>query len=418
MDLVNALSLKLKLYILLSIVVFGLIIIGAVGYFNMHKMKKNLDALYFGSLIPVTELNRIPNTYNKEISNTFYQLKDHQITSAQAAGIIEHNLQGILSAWESYISHFKRDYELAYIEYANTEILKSTHYLKRLSSAVVRLEAHSISRLSSLTLLKNTNKMNTIINKIITYESEMAEYERKKLLVTYDETIYKLAALLVFIISASVVVMAPILHSIQQHQHSLVVASKKLHSANKKLEIASITDALTDLYNRRYFNIIYNRELTRCIREEHSLAFMMIDIDYFKGYNDHYGHLQGDTALKEVAQVMKKTLKRPTDFLFRLGGEEFGVLISNINKDSALEIAERVREAVLGLKLEHETSDVHDYVTISIGVVVLKPDRQIDPESIIHSADESLYYAKAQGRNKVILTGLIDNKETKKVTAS
>lgn len=381
-------------------------------------MKKNLDALYFGSLIPVTELNRIPNAYNKEISNAFYQLKNHEITSAQAASIMETNLQGILSTWESYISHFKRDYELPYIEYANSELLKSTHYLKRLNSAVIRLEPHSIARLSSLTLLKNINAMNTIINKIITYESEMAEYERKKLLVTYDETIYKLAALLIFIICASVIVMAPIFHSIQQHQHSLIVASKKLHSANKKLEKASITDALTDLYNRRYFNIIYNRELTRAIREEQSLAFMMIDIDYFKGYNDHYGHIQGDSALKEVAHAMKKTLKRPTDYLFRLGGEEFGVLIANINKDKALEIAEKLRETVLSIKLEHEISDVHDYVTISVGVVVLKPSRQIDPESIIHSADENLYYAKAQGRNKVILTGLIDKPENKEVAAS
>ena len=402
----------------MSIVIFGLIIIGAVGYFNMHKMKKNLDALYFGSLVPVTELNRIPNAYNKEIIDTFYQLKNNQVTSAEAAGIIEKNIQGIHSAWESYISHFKRDYELAYIEYANGEILNSIHYLKRLSNAVVRLDASNIARLSSLTLLKNTNKMNNIINNIISYESEMAEYERKKLLVTYDETIYKLSALLVFIISASVIVMAPIFNSIQQHQHSLIVTSKKLHSANKKLEKASITDALTGLYNRRYFNIIYSRELTRCIREEHSLAFMMVDIDYFKGYNDHYGHLQGDTALKEVAQAMKITLKRPTDYLFRLGGEEFGVLISNINKDKALDIAERLREAVLGAKLEHETSDVHDFVTISVGVVVLQPDRQIDPESIIHNADENLYYAKAQGRNKVILTGLIDNKVAKSEDAS
>ena len=92
MDLVNALSLKLKLYILMSIVIFGLIIIGAVGYFNMHKMKKNLDALYFGSLVPVTELNRIPNAYNKEIIDTFYQLKNNQVTSAEAAGTIEKNI--------------------------------------------------------------------------------------------------------------------------------------------------------------------------------------------------------------------------------------------------------------------------------------------------------------------------------------
>ena len=417
MNLVNALSLKFKLFLLLGIVVLGLIVIGAVGYFNMHKMKKNLDALYFGSLVPVTELNRIPNTYNKELSNTFYQLKHSQITPAEATDKINLNRQNILTTWKSYVSHFKRDYELAYIEYANTEILNSTHYLKRLSDVIIRLQPQSISKLSTPTLIKNINNMNNIIRKIISYESEMAEYERKKLLETYDETIYKLAGLLIFVIFASIIVMSPIFHSIQAHQHSLVVASKKLHFANKKLEKASITDALTELHNRRYFNLIYNRELTRCIREEQSMAFMMLDIDYFKGYNDHYGHIEGDNALKKVAKAMRHTLKRPTDYLFRLGGEEFGVLITNINKDKAYSIAEKLRQNIQGLKIAHEISDVHDYVTISVGVVVLQPDRQIDPESIIHSADENLYYAKAQGRNKVILTGLIDKKNKSEESA-
>jgi len=179
-ELVNALSLKFKLYFLLSIVIFGLTLIGGVGYFNMHKMKKNLDALYFGSLVPVTELNKVTNTYNKDIDLCFFQLKNAQITPAEAAQRIEQNRESIISTSESYISHFKRDYELPYIEYANTEILRSMHYLKRLSHAVVRLKPHSISRLSAHTLNKNIDRMNGIVDKIIGYESEIARYERKK----------------------------------------------------------------------------------------------------------------------------------------------------------------------------------------------------------------------------------------------
>ncbi len=403
---IDSLPLRIKLYILLGLVVMGLTLIGAIGYLNMYKMKKNMDSLYFGSYIPVTELSRMQNIYNRDISLVFHQLKNGNILPAEAAEKIALSRQEILSIWTSYISHFKRDYELDYLQYANQEVIHSSNYLKRLSTAISELNAQSLAKLSSHILSKNVTHMDEVINKIIAYEKKIAQYERKNFLSTYDDTIYQLIAILIMIIAAAVMIIAPIFQSIQNNELSLINTSKKLQIANKRLETASITDPLTELYNRRYFNLVYNRELTRCIREDQSMAFMMLDIDYFKGYNDFYGHLKGDETLKMVAKVMKDTLQRPGDYLFRLGGEEFGVLISNISKENAYHMAERLRQNVFQQKIEHKRSKASAHLSISIGLVVLRPDQEIDPESIISRADENLYTAKEEGRNRVIQTCL------------
>jgi diguanylate cyclase (GGDEF)-like protein len=404
LNLVDTLSLKFKLYILLGIVVFGLLFSVFIGYFNMVTMKKNLDSLYFGSLVPVTELNQIQTAYNKGILVSFYQLQRHHIAPQEAAEKMDFSRQKILSIWNTYRSHFKRDNELAYIEFAHEEVLKSTGYLKRLIDLIISADLQDLNPRSSSILLNNITHMDNIFNKIITYENSVAQYERTKLLASYDATIYNLIAVLIFILSSVVIVMVPIFQSIHNNQVSLINASKKLQVANKRLETASITDALTELYNRRYFNLVYNRELTRAIREKQSLAFMMIDIDYFKGYNDYYGHLKGDAALKGVAKAMKETLKRPGDYLFRLGGEEFGVLISNIEEEQAYEMAERLRHTIEGLKIEHKKSKAGKHITISTGVVVLMPDKSTNPEIILQIADTNLYTAKSHGRNQVIIT--------------
>ena len=411
MGLVDALSLKFKLYFLLGLVIFGLLLTGALGYFNLSKMKKNLDALYFGNFIPVSELNEIQKEYNKEIFISFYKLQNDQLIPAEAAEKINISRQKILDTWTSYRSHFKRDYELTYMQYADTEIHRSAEYLNHLSTAIITLDNKRLSKLSSKILLNNISHINEVINNIVNYESQMAQYERKELLNTYDETLYQLIGILIFLIAAAIIIIAPIFQSIQNNQRSLINTSKKLHSVNKRLETASITDSLTELYNRRYFNLVYNRELTRCIRERTSVAFMMLDIDYFKVYNDSYGHLQGDSTLKAVAHVMKETLKRPGDYIFRLGGEEFGVLISNITEENAYTMAERLRQNVRDLKIEHKNSKASDYITLSIGVIVLTPDQNIDPETIIQKADENLYHAKEQGRNQVVISEQIDEKD-------
>lgn len=131
--------------------------------------------------------------------------------------------------------------------------------------------------------------------------------------------------MLVIVILAVLFISLYVFKSIQKDHTRLEIATKKLKIANKKLENVSYTDSLTTLHNRRYFNLVYERELKRAQRTHSYITFMMLDIDYFKQYNDTYGHLEGDYALKSVAKVLKDTLKRPSDYVFRLGGEEFGV---------------------------------------------------------------------------------------------
>lgn len=406
MQLVDGLSLKHKLFILISLVISGLLVSGAIGYYNMNKMKHNLDNLYFGSYIPTSELRKVQNYFHKDVIVTFYKVIHGKINPTEAAEKIDLTRKNILTSWDAYLYYFKRDYELAYLDYANEQVKLSTHYLEQLSSSIMTLDANELEKLSPDILLSNIRSIEKVVNTIITYENDMAQYERKNLIILYNETLYQLVALLIFIIAAAIMIMIPIFQSIQNHQDTILHAAKQLKSANKKLETASITDALTQLYNRRYFNLVYNRELTRCIREGKSLAFMMLDIDYFKGYNDTYGHLEGDAALKAVAQAMNSTLKRPSDYIFRLGGEEFGILIVNINEDKAHHMADKIRTNVQDLAIEHKSSEVSKTLTISAGVVVISPQRGIEPENILKQADINLYEAKERGRNCVVISEL------------
>jgi diguanylate cyclase (GGDEF)-like protein len=131
---------------------------------------------------------------------------------------------------------------------------------------------------------------------------------------------------------------------------------------------------------------------------------MMLDIDYFKQYNDTYGHVEGDFALKSVAKVLKDTLQRPSDYVFRLGGEEFGVLLSETDESSSAKLAREICDAIRERKLKHENSKAGEFVTISIGVVCCIADDALNDEILISRADEMLYEAKESGRDRYVIT--------------
>ncbi len=170
-----------------------------------------------------------------------------------------------------------------------------------------------------------------------------------------------------------------------------------------KKEIAEllITDYLTKIYNRRYFNTIFEKELKRSKRHNYNFVLMIMDIDYFKQYNDTYGHQEGDDALIKVAQCLKETLHRPEDFAFRLGGEEFGIITSDITQEGALELAQHFLNNIHDLCIEHKNSDVSPCLTLSIGVKLVKPDEKLTLEEIYKLTDMALYNAKENGRNRI-----------------
>jgi diguanylate cyclase (GGDEF)-like protein len=172
----------------------------------------------------------------------------------------------------------------------------------------------------------------------------------------------------------------------------------------KSFEKLSITDPLTELYNRRYFNEILNREINRAAREHSILSFIIMDIDYFKKYNDSYGHSAGDDALIAVSGAIKKTLHRGSDFAFRLGGEEFGILFSGLSQEESLEFADQIRRNVEELKISHANSAVSPYITVSLGLLVIDfAQESVDANGFYTMADSALYKAKENGRNQVVM---------------
>jgi len=183
---------------------------------------------------------------------------------------------------------------------------------------------------------------------------------------------------------------------------ALEESRSKLKNTVAMLERISSLDGLTDVANRRFFDEVFKREWQRSLRETSALSLVFIDLDYFKQYNDHYGHLAGDDCLKEVAKAMNNALKRPTDLLARYGGEEFVVLLPNTHGQGAMLIAERLRKAIEALNLEHKDSEACDCVTASLGVVTTSPMIKHQPHDLLDAADQALYQAKDQGRNQVI----------------
>jgi len=172
----------------------------------------------------------------------------------------------------------------------------------------------------------------------------------------------------------------------------------------KELEKLAVTDGLTKLYNRRFFNEILTREIKRAQRDKTFLSFLMLDVDYFKQYNDSYGHSMGDDVLVKIAETMRSSIKRASDFAFRLGGEEFGVLFNKCNIVNSQKIAENIRKNIENLNIPHSNSKVSDRVTVSVGLLIVDfAEESVDEHGFYTMADDALYQAKEKGRNRVVV---------------
>lgn len=176
----------------------------------------------------------------------------------------------------------------------------------------------------------------------------------------------------------------------------------------QNLERLVTVDELTQLSNRRHFNDYLKQEWKRLFSlpfytggYPQALSLILADVDYFKFYNDTYGHLKGDQCLQKVAQAMKQVVTYSGSLVARYGGEEFAVILPNASSDYALQVAELIRMQVKALKIPHSQSIVSSYVTVSLGVACRFPDSDLSPEDLISSADQALYHAKQQGRNSV-----------------
>lgn len=175
-----------------------------------------------------------------------------------------------------------------------------------------------------------------------------------------------------------------------------------LQKANDELQRLAALDDLTQIANRRRFDDRLSQEWRRAQRDKTYLAVIICDIDYFKNYNDTYGHLQGDQALHNVAQAINNALKRPMDLVARYGGEEFAMILPGTNIAGAQRVAKEVKEDIEALLIEHKSSDVSEYITLSFGVAAMIPGPDLSAKILIETADRALYRAKAHGRNCII----------------
>lgn len=190
--------------------------------------------------------------------------------------------------------------------------------------------------------------------------------------------------------------------ALQELNYKLQESNRKLQEANHKLELLANLDGLTQIANRRCFDDYLATEWQRHQREQNPLSLILIDIDYFKRYNDSNGHQGGDDCLIRVAQEIAKVPQRPTDLISRYGGEEFAAILSNTNMEGALQVAAAIQTAIANLAIPHDNSDISDRVTLSIGIASLIPTTELSLEILIANADEALYSAKNQGRNRAI----------------
>ncbi|OQW91057.1 MAG: hypothetical protein BWK79_17925 [Beggiatoa sp. IS2] len=178
----------------------------------------------------------------------------------------------------------------------------------------------------------------------------------------------------------------------------------ELQRANRELERLAALDGLTQVANRRRLDEYLQQEWQRLSRVNSALSFILCDVDYFKRYNDTYGHQAGDECLRQIAQAIRRAVRRPSDLVARYGGEEFALVLPNTDINGAMQVAASVHWEVKLLKIPHAHSSVSEYITVSVGVATIEntPDYNNTPSVLIGLADSALYEAKNQGRNRII----------------
>jgi len=174
-----------------------------------------------------------------------------------------------------------------------------------------------------------------------------------------------------------------------------------LSKTNDRLEKLSSVDELTQLANRRHFDISLKKELSRANRMNSLLSLIIIDIDSFKQFNDTYGHLKGDECLKLIAQTIKENSQRPADLVARYGGEEICVILPDTDSEGAGLIANKIKMAIDNLNIQHATSSIKPYITVSMGIATYFPGSGLTDKQLIDKADKALYKAKGKGRNNI-----------------
>lgn len=195
------------------------------------------------------------------------------------------------------------------------------------------------------------------------------------------------------------------LHRLETMRRKLVGLTGELADANRTLEAMARMDGLTGIANRRYFDSYLPSELARSARSRAPLSLVLIDIDHFKTFNDHYGHQAGDACLRQVAGALRAAQRRPADLAARYGGEEFAMVLPETPLEGALEVAKQIAERVAQLEIPHAGSTTNRVLTLSQGIATCPPGDASTCERLVEHADKALYLAKERGRNRFLPFG-------------
>ena len=188
------------------------------------------------------------------------------------------------------------------------------------------------------------------------------------------------------------------------HAKIFQLASSLLEETNLQLKKLAVIDPLTKIGNRRFFEQYFARDWQYAIREEKWISLVLCDVDFFKQYNDTYGHPQGDECLSQVARCLRQSCKRSTDIVARYGGEEFVLVLLGAKPEAAVKIVKKIQSNVAAQKIVHSASSLGEYLTLSFGVASLKPSPHQDQQILLTAADQALYRAKKEGRNCYVLS--------------
>ncbi len=354
-------STTMKLIMLICTFLAALLLLSLLFNNQIDKLKKQVDNIYFGNLIPIVKLQIISDKYKEIIS----------CRTLQYTCDIKKEETIIKQEWKYYNEAYKNQEERSASDSVNTDILNS------FSENKLHIFKNILSRIDFL----------------IKYETQVAVKERKQFIEDYENMknylFYSVFSILIFALLI-------ILYIVYQ----VIKKDKQLTILNKKYKIDSITDSMTKLYNRKYFDTIFDNMPFISNANNWDCAFIMFDIDFFKQYNDTYGHDMGDVTLKKVAACLKEYFDKKYEFVFRLGGEEFGVILFDITYENLENCLKDINYKILELEIEHKNSKILNIVSISMGAVIYKPHTYISANKLYKLADESLYKSKENGRNQ------------------
>jgi len=345
-----------KLFTLPIIVLISLVYISFLFSSEIERLKNKIDNIYFGNFIPVHKLHTIKEEYNKIIINS----KNYS-----------HSKEIILDNWNHYNIQYKSAQERKVVRKIDNQVKKS--------------------------FTKNSSDFyKYIINQIdllIKYEVSSASTERKDFLIQYEKVNNYLLYNQIFIITFIIVFIFVIVFV-------TIKNNNKMEYLVDKYKSDSITDGLTGLYNRKYFDNILDETIIVSKENRWNSTFVMIDIDFFKQYNDTYGHDAGDIALKTVAKILDNLFNEEYDYTFRLGGEEFGILIFDIDRKKLEERLNNLQKVIALQKILHTASKTK-FLTISMGVMIIdKSIYDFTRTDIYKMADKKLYQSKENGRDQ------------------